>query len=77
MRFHFSIDGLLPSRIGKADYKTTITIITNENYGEYQHALNSILHVVQAEIAKNTAILQQHEESRLRECTEDTYEEPH
>ena len=76
MRFHFSIDGLLPSRIG-IDPQTTITIITNENYGEYQHALNSILHVVQAEIAKNTAILQQQEESRLRECTADTYEEPH
>lgn len=75
MRFHLSIDGLLPSRIG-IDPQTTITIITNDNYGEYQHALNTILHVVQAEISKYDIILQQHEESRLRECTEDTYEEP-
>lgn len=76
MKFHFSISG----NFAEVE-NTNITIMTNSNYNEYQHALNIILHAVQAEITRNAILLQPQEESACVEADDDIsfreYEEPH
>lgn len=52
MKYHFSISGTYAPQPN-----TEITIIADTNYNDYLHALNTILYVVQSEIAKNQAIL--------------------
>ena len=63
MKYHFSI-----SDTHAAQPNTEITIITDSNYNDYLHALNTILYVVQSEIAKNQAILDEQQRMYDMEC---------
>lgn len=71
MKYNFSISDaarLLPH--------TEITLITESNYNDYLYALKIILHAVQAEIAKNEAILQKQHELLMEETADSYYEDP-
>ena len=63
MKYHFSISGSYAPQPN-----TEITIITDSNYNDYLHALNTILYVVQSEIAKNQAILDEQQRMHDIEC---------